>query len=121
MELSSHRQITDKPCIVWRYPDLTDEQARVIIQEAESMLGQSYDVLSFAGSMLRWLTGIGWFERVVQNRKKERCHTFVARCYCIGTGIMFGRHHWSEVETDDIDWYARARNWEVVRINEGGR
>lgn len=106
--------------VIWRLKRLSDMQRRLIVQEAEKHVGQTYDVLLIVGKTLTWLTGIPWFVRHIQNKDKEICVTFVAYLYYWGCGYTWGRKEYSEVTTDVIDDFnvAHPDEWEIVSIKE---
>ena len=114
---SVQHQILEKPCIVFRKPDLTMEQRYEIANEAICYEGKKYDWLLIFGKLLTWLTGLVWFERWLQIPGREMCCTLVAKVYHDVVGETFGKKTWHEVTTDDIDDYCHKNGWEIVYIS----
>ena len=104
--------------IVYRNKKLNDMDRDLIVKLAKLDLGKKLDILLVIGKTLSWFTGIGWFTEFIQQAEKEICVTRVAKWYCKGVDILFGRNNWHEVTTDDIDDYCRGNpDWEIVSAN----
>jgi len=116
---STEKCIFSRPHIIFRNKNLTDKQRNFIVTLAKQDLGKGYDILLIFGKLFTWLTGIKWFNRVIQAKEKEICVTRVAYWYAKATGITFGKKTWHEVTTDDIDdWCSNHPNeWEIISIN----
>jgi len=88
------------------------------VEIAVADLGESYDVKLYIGKLLTWLTGIKWFQRLVQDREREICISRVAYWYWEAIGEKFGLESWHDATTDLIDWYCynHPEEWEVITI-----
>ncbi len=104
----------NKPHIVYRNSRLTDIERNKIIRFAKEELGESYDIWLIFGKMFTWITGLGFFTRIIQGIDREICVTRVAKWYQKTVGITFGMQAWHEVTTDIIDDWFKKDAWLIV-------
>lgn len=103
------RAFLNKPHIVYRRLNVSDEERFALVALALEELGEGYDIILIIGKTLTWLTGIKLFTIIFNLPDKEICVTRVAKWFYKTYGDTFGRSSWHFVTTDDID------NWCAVR------
>jgi hypothetical protein len=106
----------NKPHIVYRNPRLSETERNKLVTFAKLEIGEKYDIILIFGKLFTWLTGLGFFTKLVQGIDREICVTRVAKWYQKVVGIAFGKTTWHEVTTDVIDDWCKKDGWEIVSI-----
>jgi len=116
VRLANVGKIFKKDYVIYRKKGLTEQEKNRLVEIACADLGEGYDLGLYIGKALSWLTGLKFFQRIIQEKEKDICCTRVALWY-LEVNEKFGKDNWNDVTTDTIDDFCSNSNeWEVIAI-----